>query len=84
MTNEQFQYLIWPSVENMNANPEWMMPSMGKDDVTPYDILIDLIPWYVVRSLYWRTRTHQCFLGPSYASYCINIQENILSAISWA
>jgi hypothetical protein len=47
------QYLIWPSVENMNANPEWMMPSIGKDDVTPYDILIDLVPWYVDQPSYW-------------------------------
>jgi hypothetical protein len=39
--------MIWPSVENMNANPEWLMPSMRKQDVTPYDILIDMVPWYV-------------------------------------
>lgn len=31
----------------MNANPDWMMPSIGKEEVTPYDILIDLVPWYV-------------------------------------
>jgi hypothetical protein len=42
------QYLIWPSVENMNANPEWLMPSAGKQEVTPYDILIDLVPWFVL------------------------------------
>jgi hypothetical protein len=39
------QWLIWPSVENMNSNPEWLMPPMGKQDVSPYDILIDLVPW---------------------------------------
>lgn len=41
------QWLIWPSVENMNGSPEWLMPSVGKHDVSPYDILIDLVPWYV-------------------------------------
>jgi hypothetical protein len=32
----------------MNANPEWMMPSLGKEDPPSYDVLIDLVPWYVV------------------------------------
>lgn len=32
----------------MNSNPEWLMPPMGKQDVSPYDILIDLVPWYVL------------------------------------
>jgi hypothetical protein len=76
-----YQYLIWPSVENMNANPEWMMPSMGKDDVTPYNILIDLIPWYVVHFLHWYI-IGSCFLGPNCGSYCISIQGSILLAIS--
>jgi hypothetical protein len=31
----------------MNANPEWMMPSIGKEDLNSYDVLIDLVPWYV-------------------------------------
>ena len=35
----------------MNANPEWLVPSMGKREITPYDILIDLIPWYVFRAV---------------------------------
>lgn len=30
----------------MNSNPEWLMPPMGKQDGSPYDILIDLVPWY--------------------------------------
>jgi hypothetical protein len=41
-----FQYLIWPSVENMNANPDWLMPPLEKEDTNPYEILIDLVPWY--------------------------------------
>ena len=41
------QYLIWPSVENMNASPEWLMPPAEKQEISPYDILIDLVPWYV-------------------------------------
>jgi hypothetical protein len=40
------QYLIWPCVENMEATPEWLMPSVGKEETSPYDILIDLVPWY--------------------------------------
>ncbi|KAF2828637.1 hypothetical protein CC86DRAFT_404539 [Ophiobolus disseminans] len=51
---KMMRYLIWPSVENMNANPEWLMPSMGKQEVTPYDILIDLIPWPQVRQLLYQ------------------------------
>ncbi|KAF1836230.1 hypothetical protein BDW02DRAFT_587590 [Decorospora gaudefroyi] len=44
------RYLIWPSVENMNASPEWLMP-MGKQETSPYDMLIDLVPWPQVRHL---------------------------------
>jgi hypothetical protein len=29
----------------MNANPDWLVPSIGKQNVTPYDILIDMVPW---------------------------------------
>jgi hypothetical protein len=35
----------------MNGNPEWLMPPMGKQDVSPYDILIDLVPWYATPQL---------------------------------
>lgn len=31
----------------MNANPDWLIPAVGKQESAPYDILIDLIPWYV-------------------------------------
>ncbi|XPS73622.1 hypothetical protein M3J09_005766 [Ascochyta lentis] len=48
------RWLIWPSVENMNSNPEWLMPPMGKQDVSPYDILIDLVPWPQVRRLLYQ------------------------------
>jgi hypothetical protein len=34
----------------MNAMPEWMMP-LPRQDCSPYDILIDLIPWYVSSEL---------------------------------
>lgn len=43
------RYLIWPTVENMNANPDWLMPPMGNSESSPSDMLIDLIPWYVQR-----------------------------------
>lgn len=43
------QFLIWPSVENVNASPEWLMPPAGKQETSPYDMLIDLVPWYVRR-----------------------------------
>lgn len=29
----------------MNANPEWLMPTVGKQENSPYDMLIDLVPW---------------------------------------
>ncbi|KAI4955194.1 hypothetical protein J4E91_001052 [Alternaria rosae] len=45
------RYLIWPSVENMNASPEWLMPPAGKQETSPYDMLIDLVPWPQVRQL---------------------------------
>ncbi|KAJ4377859.1 hypothetical protein N0V83_000689 [Neocucurbitaria cava] len=48
------RYLIWPSVENMNANPDWLMPAVNKQESAPYDILIDLIPWPQVRRLLYQ------------------------------
>ncbi|KAJ4366004.1 hypothetical protein N0V95_000382 [Ascochyta clinopodiicola] len=48
------RWLIWPSVENMNSNPDWLMPPMGKQEVSPYDILIDLVPWPQVRRLLYQ------------------------------
>ncbi|EAT84223.1 hypothetical protein SNOG_07947 [Parastagonospora nodorum SN15] len=46
--------LSGPAWKNMNANPDWMMPSIGKEEVTPYDILIDLVPWPQVRQLLYQ------------------------------
>lgn len=48
------RYLIWPTVENMNANPEWLLPPMGKQESSPYDMLIDLVPWPQVRQLLYQ------------------------------
>ena len=48
------RYLIWPSVENMNANPEWLMPPVGKQETSPYDLLIDLVPWPQLRQLLYQ------------------------------
>jgi len=48
------RYLIWPSAENMNANPEWLMPTVGKQENSPYDMLIDLVPWPQVRQLLYQ------------------------------
>ncbi|EUC32669.1 hypothetical protein COCCADRAFT_98128 [Bipolaris zeicola 26-R-13] len=48
------RYLIWPSAENMNGNPDWMMPTMGKQENSPYDMLIDLVPWPQVRQLLYQ------------------------------
>jgi len=50
---KMMRYLIWPTVENMNANPEWLMPNL-KEEVTSYDILIDLVPWPQVRQLLYQ------------------------------
>lgn len=46
-------------MENMNSNPEWLMPPMGKQDVSPYDILIDLVPWYVATFASKKQYTYQ-------------------------
>jgi hypothetical protein len=48
------RYLIWPTVEHMNANPEWLLPPVNKQDSTPHDILIDLVPWPQVRQLLYQ------------------------------
>ncbi|OAL49528.1 hypothetical protein IQ07DRAFT_644682 [Pyrenochaeta sp. DS3sAY3a] len=48
------RYLIWPSVDNMHANPDWLIPPMGKHDSSPYDMLIDLVPWPQVRQLLYQ------------------------------
>lgn len=45
------RYLIWPTVENMRASPDWLMPPLGEQQTSPYDLLIDLIPWPQVRQL---------------------------------
>ncbi|KAJ6276563.1 hypothetical protein J3E71DRAFT_245739 [Bipolaris maydis] len=42
------RYLIWPSAENMNANPDWLVPTVGN---LQYDMLINLVPWPQVRQL---------------------------------
>lgn len=41
----------------MNGNPDWMMPTMGKQENSPYDMLIDLVPWYVVPRLFLQFTT---------------------------
>ncbi|KAF2006937.1 hypothetical protein P154DRAFT_178907 [Amniculicola lignicola CBS 123094] len=48
LLTKMMRWLIWPTVENMNAMPEWMMP-LPRQDCSPYDILIDLIPWPQLR-----------------------------------
>jgi hypothetical protein len=44
LLTKMMTWLIWPSAENMNVMPEWLMP-LSRQDCIPYDILIDLIPW---------------------------------------
>ncbi|PSN66827.1 hypothetical protein BS50DRAFT_600454 [Corynespora cassiicola Philippines] len=48
LLTKMMRWLIWPSVENMNAMPDWLMPLAGKDSA-PYDILVDLLPWPQLR-----------------------------------
>ncbi|KAI8937165.1 hypothetical protein NX059_006377 [Plenodomus lindquistii] len=45
------RYLIWPTVETVRASPEWLMPPSGRQEVSPFDLLIDLVPWPQVRQL---------------------------------
>ncbi|ORX96388.1 hypothetical protein BCR34DRAFT_677358 [Clohesyomyces aquaticus] len=53
LLTKMMRWLIWPSVENMNAMPEWLMP-LSRQDCSPYDILIDLIPWPQLRQHLYR------------------------------
>jgi len=48
LLTKMMRWMIWPSVENMNDQPEWLMP-LARQDCTPYDILVDLIPWPALR-----------------------------------
>ncbi|KAF1841951.1 uncharacterized protein K460DRAFT_409390 [Cucurbitaria berberidis CBS 394.84] len=54
LLTKMVRYLVWPSVENLNANPEWLMPPVGKPESLPFDILIHLIPWPQVRRLLYQ------------------------------
>ncbi|KAL1649014.1 hypothetical protein SLS61_006537 [Didymella pomorum] len=65
------RWLIWPSVENMNGNPEWLMPAVGKHDVSPYDILIDLVPWPQIRRLLYQ-HPQEFSVGPLVGAIGIN------------
>ncbi|KAF1978520.1 hypothetical protein BU23DRAFT_525229 [Bimuria novae-zelandiae CBS 107.79] len=48
LLTKMMRWLIWPSVDNMNAMPDWLMP-LARQDLAPYDLLIDLIPWPQLR-----------------------------------
>ncbi|KAF2191060.1 hypothetical protein K469DRAFT_735940 [Zopfia rhizophila CBS 207.26] len=48
LLTKMMRWLIWPSIENMNQMPEWLMP-LARQDCAPYDILIDLLPWPQLR-----------------------------------
>ena len=78
------QYLIWPSVENMNANPDWLMPPVGKQESSPYDILIDLIPWYVSRYYFGSRIPLLTNLGLKYVVCYTRILKSIRLNIWWA
>lgn len=45
------RYLIWPTVGDMQASPDWLMPPLSKSENSPYNMLIDLVPWPQVRQL---------------------------------
>jgi len=34
----------------MRTSPDWLMPPMSKSETSPYDLLIDLVPWYVEKA----------------------------------
>ncbi|KAF2111699.1 hypothetical protein BDV96DRAFT_499106 [Lophiotrema nucula] len=48
LLTKMMKWLIWPSADNMNSMPEWLMP-LARQDCSPYDILVDLIPWPQLR-----------------------------------
>ena len=74
------QWLIWPDVGHMNSNPEWLMPPMGKQDVSPYDILIDLVPWYVSCDRAGNA-LYLLLIGLMYVSFCISVLESSRSVL---
>ncbi|KAF2444693.1 hypothetical protein P171DRAFT_454501 [Karstenula rhodostoma CBS 690.94] len=48
LLTKMMRWLIWPSVENLNAMPDWLMP-LARQDSSGYDLLVDLIPWPQLR-----------------------------------
>ncbi|KAF2263713.1 hypothetical protein CC78DRAFT_568778 [Lojkania enalia] len=48
LLTKMMRWLIWPSVEHTNTMPEWLMP-IARPECTPYDILVDLLPWPQLR-----------------------------------
>ncbi|KAA8615376.1 Zn-clus multi-domain protein [Pyrenophora tritici-repentis] len=50
------RYLIWPSQQTINNTPDWLRPQVGKQEASPYDMLVDLVPWPQVRQLLYQHR----------------------------
>lgn len=48
------RYLIWPTAENLNAGPDWLMPPVARQETSPYDLFIDMIPWPQVRQFLYQ------------------------------
>jgi len=48
LLTKMMRWLIWPTVENMNAMPEWLLP-LERQDCSTFDILVDLLPWPQLR-----------------------------------
>ncbi|KAL7780138.1 hypothetical protein CFE70_010160 [Pyrenophora teres f. teres 0-1] len=40
----------------MNNTPDWLRPQVGKQEASPYDMLVDLVPWPQVRQLLYQHR----------------------------
>ncbi|KAF2644889.1 hypothetical protein P280DRAFT_466152 [Massarina eburnea CBS 473.64] len=53
LLSKMMRWLIWPSVENMNAMPDWLMP-LARTDCSTYDMIVDLIPWPAVRQYFYQ------------------------------
>jgi len=55
LLTKMMRWLIWPSVENLNAMPDWLVP-LARQDSSGYNLLIDLIPWPQLRQYLYQHR----------------------------
>jgi len=79
------QYLVWPSQQTMNNTPDWLRPQVGKQEASPYDMLVDLVPWYALQLFFFSSSSPSPVLlltpltGPKCANCSTSIVKNTTS-----